>query len=377
MHPSVRDAFSRDLRIAQDAVRSGVVAKRSIAATKHWERWLDFCTECAVDPWFPEGDDPIPYLQVFAVRYRDGRIAPRGKSVRSGTVSDALRAIGQTYRSVGAPDIRLDTFGAIDFRVTRQLRSYGKEDPPPDRVKPVPIQVIVAVLVTAYATADAGSQCVADLCCIGFFFLLRPGEHTYAPDNRPFHLADVKLFIGNRRLDLHNDPDADLQAATNVSLVFTTQKNGVRGEVISHGRSGHVLVCPVRAVIRRIIYLRQRNSPSDTPLCTYFTGGGRARHVLSKDITDALRNGIITVGSHTLDISPHEVEARSLRAGGATALLCADVDSDTIRLLGRWKSDAMIRYLHAAALPTMNRFASLMFSAGQYSFAAGTYAPAH
>jgi hypothetical protein len=29
----------------------------------------------------------------------------------------------------------------------------------------------------------------------------------------PFHLADVKLFIGNRRLDLHNDPDADLQAA--------------------------------------------------------------------------------------------------------------------------------------------------------------------
>ena len=46
---------------------------------------------------------------------------------------------------------------------------------------------------------------------------------------------------------------------------------------------------------------------------------------------------------------PADVSARSLRAAGAMALLCADVDSDRIRLLGRWQSDQMFRYLHVQA----------------------------
>ena len=35
------------------------------------------------------------------------------------------------------------------------------------------------------------------------------------------------------------------------------------------------------------------------------------------------------------------------------ALLCAGVDSDRIRLLGRWRSDEMYRYLHVQAQPVM------------------------
>ena len=42
------------------------------------------------------------------------------------------------------------------------------------------------------------------------------------------------------------------------------------------------------------------------------------------------------------DITPDEVSAHSLRAGGAAALLCTNVDPNVIQLLGRWKSDAMI-----------------------------------
>jgi hypothetical protein len=42
-------------------------------------------------------DDPFPILQVFAQRYRDGRIAPRNNVVRSDTVSDTVRAVGQVF----------------------------------------------------------------------------------------------------------------------------------------------------------------------------------------------------------------------------------------------------------------------------------------
>jgi len=57
-------------------------------------------------------------------------------------VEDALRSMGQTFASLGAQDIRKDSLGTIDFRIQWQLRSYAKADPPPDRVKPVPIQLL-------------------------------------------------------------------------------------------------------------------------------------------------------------------------------------------------------------------------------------------
>ena len=71
------------------------------------------------------------------------------------------------------------------------------------------------------------------------------------------------------------------------------------------------------------------------------------------------------------DLRPSDIDARSLRAGGATALLCAGIDADTIQLLGRWKSDAMLRYLHIAANPVVHTYASQMFAGGHYSFRPG------
>ena len=192
MHPTARNEFITDLRIVQAAQRSGIVAKRAKAADEHWNRWLAFCQEISVDPWFTQGDDPIPYLQVFAQRLRDGRLAPSGQPIRSTTVTDILRSVGQGYARVGATDIRRDRSGNKDFRLDRQLRSYAKEDPPSNRVKPVPIQVVVEALRIAYAPTqqDEGLRAVADMICIGYYYLMRPGEHTKNSTDTAFRLID-------------------------------------------------------------------------------------------------------------------------------------------------------------------------------------------
>ncbi len=52
-------------------------------------------------------------------------------------------------------------------------------------------------------------------------------------------------------------------------------------------------------------------------------------------------------------ITPHEISIRSLRASGAMSLLCAKVDTDMIRLMGRWRSDEMLRYLHVQSFPLL------------------------
>jgi hypothetical protein len=58
------------------------------------------------------------------------------------------------------------------------------------------------------------------------------------------------------------------------------------------------------------------------------------------------------------------------------ALLCAHVDTDVIRLLGRWQSDAMMRYLHLQAQPVMQGFARRMVAAADYSLIPGPSIPA-
>jgi hypothetical protein len=235
------------------------------------------------------------------------------------------------------------------------------------------------VLAAAFcATGTVGTQCIADMICLAFFFLLRPGEYTGTTgDNCPFLLRDVQLFIGQRRLSLVTASLADLGAATRASLTFTDQKNGVRGEVISHSRSGSPLTCPVLAIIQRVTHLlREHHAPLDTPLASYYNNNGRRSTVSAKNVTDTLRISVVALGP-ALGFLSKDVSARSLRAGGATVLLCADVDAQKIRMLGRWQSDAMLRYLHLQAQPVMRNFSRLMLAGGNYVVEPGQYVPMH
>jgi hypothetical protein len=49
------------------------------------------------------------------------------------------------------------------------------------------------------------------------------------------------------------------------------------------------------------------------------------------------------------------------------ALLCAQVDTDIIRLLGRWRSDEVLRYLTVQAAPVMQDFSSWMLNQGSFT----------
>jgi hypothetical protein len=192
------DVLRADLRTVDEKIKAGVTLQRSKAQDKHWERWDEFCLESGIDPFLRTWDDPVPILQVFGQRYRDGRIAPRHNAVRARTVEDALRAIGQAFARVGSPDVRKNVYGDIDFRIQRQIRAYKREDSPPKRVKPIPIVIILYILAQAYGiTRHEDTQAIADMITIAFFFLLRPGEYTgTTSDDTPFRLQDVHLYIG-------------------------------------------------------------------------------------------------------------------------------------------------------------------------------------
>jgi len=58
------------------------------------------------------------------------------------------------------------------------------------------------------------------------------------------------------------------------------------------------------------------------------------------------------------------------------ALLAGSCDTNVIKLLARWRSDAMLRYLHQQALPIFKKLAISMFNQGQYTFLPEDWVPA-
>jgi hypothetical protein len=243
--------------------------------------------------------------------------------------------------AMGADDIRLNSHhGKIDFHLKCQIASYKRQDPPPNR----------HVITTAYTTDDPGNHAITDMIIITFFFLLCPGEYTgTALDTCPFCLTNVQLWIGS--LHASAVSIADLAHATFGTLMFMSQKNGIRGEVIGLGRSGDPLFCPVLALHCRVTHLHQHHLPPDTPLTTY-VHHSHTYHITPAHITAALRASTTLLGP-SLGFLPSHINAHSLHATGAMAILCAHIDSDIICLLGRWRSDQMLCYLHVQAEPIM------------------------
>ena len=214
---------------------------------------------------------------------------------------------------------------------------------------------------------DGMSLATADLATLGFFFLLRPGEHTHPPThsaNQPFRLKDVTFRFGNQDLPADTADVTNIQLATFATLTFTTQKNAVRGEIVGHARSGHATTCPVAALVRRVLHLRAHQAPPTTTLCTVYTTATTKKYVTSHILTTTLRSAAAALPD--LGILPCQISARALRAGGAMALLCSQVDSDIIKLVGRWRSDEMLRYLHLQAYPLMMHLAPSMVRGGQF-----------
>ena len=103
------------------------------------------------------------------------------------------------------------------------------------------------------------------------------------------------------------------------------QKNGVKGDSIGHGATGHPHTCVVGAIWRRVAHLQQHGAPRNIHLSAVFNGKIWCT-VLSAKITSALRAATTIIGPQ-VGFTPDDLSAHSMRAGGAMDLLMERVDT--------------------------------------------------
>lgn len=379
--PAIRDSFRADLRLALSVANRANTVKTARSRDATFSFWAQFCESLSVNPCLRDVPDPetkLCYLLVFAIRYRTtGRT---GKPVRANTVQDALVAVGKGISNLGQPDPRFAPNSTNQHPILAGfLKRLRSQDDPATRAYPASLTIIrglYAVLDLDHPTQGRCTTMTLDLIIVAFYWLLRPCEYLHGREDgqtTPFRLCDVQ-FTTNNTIYTATDPilnDVEPASLTHASLTFTDQKNGVRGEQITQRATSDPLLCPLRALARITSHQRLHGAPAETPLHSYYNNNAW-HHIGYTLVTTALRTSAARL-RHLTGIDPALLSARSLRPGGATALLCANIDKDTIKLLGRWKSDAMFVYLRVQALAYHTNIAQHMQDHGSYTFAPGVY----
>ena len=92
------------------------------------------------------------------------------------------------------------TFCQVAYKT--MLKAYTKEDRPPNRVK--------HIFVIAHAGSDPQQHCVADMICLAFFFLLRPGEYLTVLFHLIFYKRHPPLYLSHPCVDLHQPTNLKL-----------------------------------------------------------------------------------------------------------------------------------------------------------------------
>ena len=338
-----------------DTSQKSAVAKSTHA--KHasgWRRWLNFLTTV--------GHNDDPFLQqlppnqhhrlfcLFAAAVRENGPSINGQPVSSktrptvqeGSVRAALDAVAQTFRTNQLSSPIHDASGRLNFVLGRQLKGYTNADPSTKPQKALPPSVLRQI---ASSTPTPLDEAVAQLTVGAFFFAMRSCEYSKVPGLRRTKLIAIGnvRFYSDKQLTPHTSKQ--LHLADCVTITFVFQKNDTRDESITMHRTLDPTLCPVRAWAA--ITTRIRGYPDvtdETPVNT-FRFHDRNLQVKATQILSAIRAAVKIIGPTQLGFTADEVGTHSIRSSAAMAMYLAGVPVYTIMLIGRWSSDAFLRYI--------------------------------
>ncbi len=124
-------------------------------------------------------------------------------------------------------------------------------------------------------------------------------------------------------------------------------------------------MCPVKSCISLIT--RARNLPLthsqllDTLINTIQLFSS-IYQITSESILDTIRRTVKDMGKDKLGFSPDEVGTHSNRSAGAMSMFLSGTPVYTIMLVGRWSSDAFMRYIRKQVLAASHRISKKMLT---------------
>jgi hypothetical protein len=166
------------------------------------------------------------------------------------------------------------------------LDGYSKSDTPTRKMLPVKLDIPKLLVEIGHGKdGTMHSKAIGDLVLIAFYYLLRIGEYTIKGKRNntkqtvQFKLEDLWFFKKNKAGILlclpTNAPHSLILTADTAMLKLDNQKNRWKGVCVHQDANGEPFNCPVWALARRVIHLREHNTDGKAFLSTFFHNNAR------------------------------------------------------------------------------------------------------
>jgi hypothetical protein len=256
----------------------------------------------------------------------------------AGSCRAAIDGVCQAFVSAGYDDPGKDSYGKLAFVLQRQLKGYKNNDPAEKPQKAIPFGILRKLI--SLPTRDPLRRRFQLLTHMAFFFAMRSCEYLKVSGSRrtqAIRLCDIVFRDHFNRIVSHSDPK--LNEAESVSITFRFQKRDIRDDTITQSRSGNTFYCPVVActtIVQEMLH---------DPVYKFRQENGTFTDVHSRSALVMLRQSLRSLDSESMNIKAEECGLHSLRSSAAMAMYLNGIPVYTIMLLGRWSSDAFLRYI--------------------------------
>ncbi len=164
----------------------------------------------------------------------------------------------------------------------------------------------------------------------------------------------MSFFKKNARGQLrYLPPDAAvdlISTADGATLKLDNQKNGWKGVCVYHEANGKRWHCPLCALARCYLHLRDMGANSKTFLSAYYDDKGKRKDITNKDVSKALK-----VAATALDypnakgIPIDRINTHSIKSGGAYALSLVGYSDTQIQKMAKWRGATFKEYIRKLA----------------------------
>ena len=301
----------------------------------HEDIFLDDLTKC----------QRIRIVRAFALAMREARFSrPTHETLVVGTIRGTISHVVQTFRDHDRPNPTKDEDGDLGRVLSRLFRAYQNKDPKQQQQKALPVGVLREL---AKVKATETQRAISQLTIAAYFFACRSCEYLKVQQSEKrrtdiLRLRCIRFFKDGKEL-AHND--RLLEYADSVSVTFEYQKNDEKHDTVTQMATNDAVINPVRmwaAVVKRI--WKYPGASWDTPVSAIWRYD-RIEHLTSKEVVDALRAAVVAIGEDALGIKRNEIGTHSLRSGAAMAMYLGECPVYVIMMIGRWSSDAFLRYI--------------------------------
>ena len=245
------------------------------------------------------------------------------QGLRHQTIKCYLSAIRHQQKSLGFPDPNISTMPCFEQLLRGIKVVRGKQDQSANPCLPITPAILKQAWLSNRLNSFDGRMlwAAASLCFFGFF---KVGELTMQSETS-FDLSANLSFADVAVDDCKNPTLLQIHLKASKTDPFRSGVNVFVGE------SGNEL-CPIRAMTE---YLSQRGGQSGPLFC--FRNG---RYLTRSRFVDQVREALRQAGVDASKFAGH-----SFRRGAATTALEKGISDATIKMLGRWRSEAYTRYI--------------------------------